>query len=106
MNENIYFLSDTQIFEAVGGKIRFWRLQQNMSQAELSKLAMISLSTLNKLERGEPISFDKFLKVVRVLRKLEIFDSFIAEEEVSPAQYFKMQEQVHHRKRASKQSSR
>lgn len=102
MNENIYFLSDTQIFEVVGKKIRLWRLQQNMSQSELSMQAMISLSTLNKLERGEPISFDKFLKVVRVLRKLEIFDPFIAEEEISPAQYFKMQEQVHHRQRASK----
>lgn len=106
MNENVYFLSDAHIFKAIGGKVRFWRLQQNLSQLELSRQAMVSLSTLQKLERGEPVSLDRLVKILRILRKLEIFSPFLAEEEISPARFFELQEKIRHRQRASKSNEK
>lgn len=102
MEENIYFLSDKLLLESVGAKIKHWRVEQNITQENLASQSLVSLSTVKKLERGESVSLDKFVRVIRVLRKLEVFDVFIREEEISPALWYKMQSKARPRQRASK----
>ena len=102
MNENIYFLDDNQILFRCGERIKQWRLKQNVSQSALASRAGISLSSVQKVERGEPVSIAVFMKVLRHLRKLEIFSVFLEEERLTPSEYFRMQEKVKIRRRASK----
>ena len=101
MNENIYFLSDKQIISLLGEKVKLWRLQQNISQSELSVSSGVGLSSIQKIEKGEGTSLEITLKVLRALRKLDFFTEMIAEEQLSPSQYFMMQSEVKKRKRAS-----
>ena len=102
MNENIYFLSDKQILRESGVGIKRWRLKRNITQSALAEQAGISLSSVQKVERGEPVSILVFIKVLRHLRKLEVFSDFLEEEKLTPSEIFKLQEQIKLRKRASR----
>lgn len=52
LKENIYFFSDRQLFIAIGAKIRYWRLEQNLSQDKLAENSAVSTSTIKKIEAG------------------------------------------------------
>ena len=102
MNENVYFLSDKQIIVECGARIKSVRLKQNLSQCALATMAGISLSSVQKVERGEPVSILVFMSVLRQLRMLDIFSDLLREEQLSPSELFKLQGKVKVRKRASK----
>ena len=106
MNENIFFLSDKQLFNAIGAKVRSWRLEQNLTQEKLAALSGVSCSTIKKIESGTSIAFDKFVRILRTLRKLDALNVFIADEEISPAAYFEAQSKIKTRKRASKSTKK
>lgn len=88
--ENIYILSDAMILAKLGARIKSTRLKQNITQESLAMSANISLSSVKKIENGEIKSFDSFLRVLRVLGKLEIFQSMIDEEQLSPSEYYEL----------------
>ena len=46
-------LSDVIITSRIGEQIKSRRLKQNITQADLAKMAEISLSSLKKIEKGE-----------------------------------------------------
>lgn len=102
LKENVYFLSDSQLFAAIGAKVRYWRLEQNLSQDKLAENSAVSSSTVKKIEAGKSIALDKLVRVLRTLRKLDVLNEFIAEEEMSPAAYFVAQSDYKTRQRASK----
>ena len=88
--ENIYKLSDATILAKLGARIKSSRLKQNITQENLAISANISLSSVKKIEGGEIKSFDSFLRVLRVLGKLDIFQSMVDEEQLSPSEYYEL----------------
>ena len=104
--DDIYILSDTIIFNRIGSKLKAARLKQNITQQSLADAADISLSSLKKIEKGEIGSFDSLLRVLRTLGKLDVFQSLVDEEQLSPSEYYELVHSIkakHQRKRASRQ---
>ena len=103
MNDKSYndwiSMSDSALAQSIGEFIKHHRLNQNKTQAEVSKAANISRSTLSLLEKGETVTVATFLKVLRVLDLLNIMDVFKVSHEISPIEYAKLQEKI--RQRAS-----
>ena len=88
--ENIYRLSDATILAKLGARIKSSRLKQNITQESLAISANVSLSSVKKIESGEIKSFDSLLRVLRVLGKLDIFQSMVGEEQLSPSEYYEL----------------
>lgn len=67
----------------------------------------MSLSSLKRLEEGSIKSVDVLIRILRTLGNLDIFYPLVKEEQLSPADYFKMADAInkHKRKRAPKKSS-
>lgn len=86
--EDIYFLSDGQIQQKIGAKIKAVRLKQNVTQDSLAEAACVSRSSIQKIESGEIKSFDTFLRVLRTLGMLNEILGLCEEEQLSPSEYY------------------
>lgn len=92
-------MSDKVLMEHIGAFIKHHRMEQNKTQDVLAKAAGISRSTLSLLERGETVTLATLIQVLRVLDQLQIMDTFIIREKVSPLAMAKMAKEK--RKRSS-----
>ena len=101
--EDIYTLSDTQIQQRLGSRLRSARLKQNITQQSLADAAQVSLSSIKKIEGGEIGSFESFLRIVRTLGVLDSLQSLVNERQMSPSEIYALQNSTvkHSRKRAS-----
>ena len=104
MNENIYILSDSEIEKRIGEKFRTLRLRQNETQLKMAEESQLSLSTIKKIEKGDIASFDSFLRLLRMVGKLDVLNPLIEDEGLSPTEYYELslQAKKKERKRASK----
>lgn len=84
-------MSDKALVETIGAFVQHHRLNQNRSQSDVAESAGISRSTLSILERGEKVSLNSLLQVLRVLDLLYIMDVFKVKNEISPVEYAKLQ---------------
>ena len=100
--EDIYALSDVQIQTKIGEKIKATRLKQNITQESLAESALISRSSVQKVESGEIKSFDTFLRILRTLGMLDEIHNLCKEEELSPSEYYDLVNSIkkNRRKRA------
>jgi len=87
MND-IYFLTDLDIAKRIGANFKSMRLRQNITQSNLAESAGVSLSTLKKIENGDICSFDSFLRLLRTLRKLDVLQPLVEEEQLTPNEYW------------------
>lgn len=95
--------SDAAILRNIGEFIKVKRVDQNLTQDEVSDRAAISRSTLSLAERGENIALINLLKILRVLDALYVFEQFKVQTQISPLQLAK--DEAKRRKRASKDNS-
>jgi transcriptional regulator with XRE-family HTH domain len=77
-------MSDRALAEQIGAFVKHHRLEQNKTQDVLSHEAGISRSTLSLLERGESVTLDTLLQVLRVLNQLQVMDAFEVHQSISP----------------------
>ena len=104
MMVNIYMLSDAELVKRISARLKELRLKQNISRQDLSSSSGVSTSTIARIESGEIKSFDSVLRILRTLGKLDIFQSLVEEEELSPSEYYRLAHSVKTktRKRATK----
>ena len=97
-------LSDADLIRLISAKLKQLRLKQNISRQDLSASSGVSLSSIVRMEGGEIKSFDSFLRILRILGKLEVLQQLANEEDMSPNEYFKLVNSAKNkqRKRASK----
>lgn len=97
-------LSDADLIRLISAKLKQLRLKQNISRQDLSASSGVSLSSIVRMEDGEIKSFDSFLRILRILGKLEVLQQLANEEDMSPNEYFKLVNSAKNkqRKRASK----
>ena len=86
--DDIYFLTDLDIAKRIGTNLKSMRLRQNITQSNLAESAGVSLSTLKKIESGDICSFDSFLRLLRTLRKLDVLQPLVEEEQLTPNEYW------------------
>ena len=103
---DIYTLSNTAIQSRIGERLKSLRLKQNITQQALAEEAGVSLSSVKKIEKGEIGSFDSWLRVLRALGKLDILQTLVDEDEMSPSEYYEWVHSnvVRQRKRAAGKS--
>lgn len=104
MLDNIYILTDIELGNRIGVKIKTVRLKQNMSQDELADKSGVSISTIKRMEDGEVKTLESLIRILRTLGKLDIFIPLVEEEQLSPNEYYELTNKAnkHKRKRASK----
>jgi transcriptional regulator with XRE-family HTH domain len=103
MNDKQYIdwisMSDTALAQTIGTFVKHHRLVQNKTQEEVANAANISRSTLSLLEKGEAVTIPTLLQVLRVLDLLYIMNSFKIQEEISPLELAKQEQQKRQRAR-------
>jgi len=76
--------NDTEILRELGGRLRAYRLQQNIPVAELARRAGLSKTTLTKMETGADFRLGTLLAVLRALGRLDALDALLPSPLVSP----------------------
>ena len=76
------------ILEKLGRRVRSIRIGKSMTREGLSQHAGVSFSTITRLESGESISMDNFLKVLYSLNCLQNIDLLLPEQSLTPRDYF------------------
>ena len=104
MLDNIYILTDIELCNRIGVKMKTVRLKQNMSQDELADKSGVSISTIKRMEDGEVKTLESLIRILRTLGKLDIFIPLVNEEQLSPNEYYELASKANKlvRKRASK----
>jgi transcriptional regulator with XRE-family HTH domain len=98
-------MSDTALAQNIGAFVKHHRLSQNKTQKEVARAANISRSTLSLLEKGETITVPTLIQVLRVLDLLYIMDVFKIQEQISPIELAKLDQQKRQRARSSDNDS-
>lgn len=79
-----YEMTNIAILQTLGARLKEYRLRKNMQQAELAKFAGVNISTVVRIEKGQNIMIDSYLRIMRVLDMLDNLDEFIPEPPRSP----------------------
>ena len=91
-------MSDKSIITSIGEYLKYQRLTQNKTQAQIAEAAGINRWTMSKIENGEAISLTSLIQILRALRLLNVLDTFTIEKQVSPIELAKLERKE--RKRA------
>jgi len=98
-------MSDAALAQTIGTFVKHHRLAQNKTQEDVANAANISRSTLSLLEKGEAVTVPTLLQVFRVLDLLYIMNSFKIQEEISPLELAKQEQQKRQRARNTDNSN-
>jgi transcriptional regulator with XRE-family HTH domain len=74
------------LLDRIGERLAKHRLNRNLTQAELARIAGISPRTLIRLENGEPTQLENFLRAVLALGLEEGLDRLVPDVPISPIQ--------------------
>ena len=86
----------------MGEKMKEWRLETNTTQKNLAAATELSLSTIQKIERGEGGTLASLLRYLRCAGKLQVLEPFMEERRLTPVEYHLMGLKKHTKKRARK----
>ena len=92
--------TDSEILKELGGRLRSYRLQVNLTQAELSTRAGVSRTTIRDAELGKDSQLSTLVKFLRALGRLDNLDAFLPAPSVSPIQLMKRQGKPRQRARS------
>jgi transcriptional regulator with XRE-family HTH domain len=105
-NTNWIAMSDAALIETIAGFVKHHRLLQNKTQQQVAEDAGINRSTLNQLEKGERITLQTLIQVLRTLNLLYVMDVFKVQEQISPLQLAKLEQNKRQRARNNKNTNR
>lgn len=77
-------MTNAAILQTLGERLKEYRLRRNLQQAELARYAGVNISTVSRIEKGQNIMIDSYLRIMRVLDMLDNLDEFIPEPPRSP----------------------
>ncbi len=77
-------MTNAAILQTLGERLKEYRLRRNLQQAEMARYAGVNISTVSRIEKGQNIMFDSYLRIMRVLEMLDNLDEFIPEPPRSP----------------------
>lgn len=95
--------SDVAIVRELCANLKQMRLNRNISQTRLAELSGLDRGTISRMENGRAATLLTLVQVLRAMDNLSVLDAFKEEQEISPLQMMKQQE--NQRKKASPQKS-
>ncbi len=98
------FMNSQAVLKEIGVRIRRERLNQNITQVALARLAGVSRRVILDLERGKGCGLSSLIEILRALQKLDQLDTFLPDPGISPLQLAKLR--GHERQRASGRRAR
>ena len=98
------FMNSQAVLKEIGVRIRRERLNQNITQVALARLAGVSRLVILDLERGKGCGLSSLIEILRALQKLDQLDTFLPDPGISPLQLAKLR--GHERQRASGRRAR
>lgn len=84
-------LTDEAVMAEVGKRLAEARLERNLLQAELAKMAGISTRTLERAEAGHSVQLSNLIRLCRALHLAQHFETLIPEMPPSPIAQLKLQ---------------
>jgi putative transcriptional regulator len=100
------YLTDNAVLEELGERISRTRLERNITQAELGEQAGLGVATIQRLERGDPVSLITLIRVLRALGLLTSLDQAVHEPLPSPLEQLKLRGARRQRARQSHSAAR
>jgi transcriptional regulator with XRE-family HTH domain len=88
-----------EILRELGVRLRGFRLQRNVTQAELAETAGVGHATVKRAEAGENIRLETIVKILRALGRVEALNSFLPEPLISPIRLAEQRERTRRRAR-------
>ena len=76
--------TSSQIEAALCGRLESIRLSRNMTQAQLAGEAGVSIRTIGRLEKGEGVSLDTFIRVLTALGIQSSLEALLPDPSVRP----------------------
>lgn len=78
--------NSSQVEIAICKRIEQIRLSRNITQARLAKEAGVALRTIGRLEKGDGVSFDTFIRVIIALRLQNNLEALLPDPTVRPVE--------------------
>ena len=69
--ENWLFLTENEIIDQIGKRLKQIRLQHNLTQKELSKDTGLSVSTISLIEQGNSTSLESLIRILIRLNRIK-----------------------------------
>lgn len=79
-----YGLSDIVILKKIGSQIKQARIEQDITQKELSRMAGVSMFSISSIENGSNTSILTLVQILRALNRFDMLEAFLKEKEISP----------------------
>lgn len=95
-------LSDPAILKKLGIQIREYLMKMEIIQNELAEKSKVSMGSVVRLEKCNPVSILLFISVLRMLGILENLKVLLPELGISPIQMRQMQEKKENKNQAQK----
>lgn len=86
-------MTNGAIVAHMGRFIKYMRIKQNKTQAQLAEISGLNRWTLGQIENGESITLSSFIQILRALDCLHVLEAFNYSEEISPLEYAKLKKQ-------------
>jgi len=77
-------LTNSEILTKIGGRLRRYRLQQNVTQENLARAAGVATRTIRNVESGGDTQLSTVIGILRALGRLDAIDAFLPHPRVSP----------------------
>ena len=88
-NWGIYSLSNTEIVEKIGEKLRDIRLNDNVTRSNLQYASGVHVKTIGDAEDGKNVTLITLVAILRGLNALDLIERLVEKELVSPAALFR-----------------
>jgi len=87
---NWYNISDPIIVKEIGTQLKKMRLRKNITQEKLAVTSGLNRATISQLENGRAATLLTLVQVLRALDKLDLFNIFFDEPDISPLEAAKL----------------
>ena len=94
--------SPESLLKEIGKKLERLRLSRNITQSELAQDAGVSLRTLRRLESGDGVTMDSFIRVLAALKLLQNMEVLIPNPRVRPIERVRTGGRERQRSRSAK----
>lgn len=95
-------LSEQEILEKIGKRMQTSRLERNLTQKEIAEWSGVSLTTVQRLEKGKPVNTEHLIRILRAFDMLEKLELIFPDIVPSPILVKKMQGKKKYRARKKK----
>ncbi len=99
-------LTDDAILSETGKRIARYRLDHQLTQAQVAEQAGVSKRTVERIETGASVQMLTVIRILRVLGLLQGLDSLIPESGLRPIDLLKLKGKVRQRASSTRQSNR